>query len=110
MLQCGISKSPIMMHADCKNERGRNACEMGDVGQGDVVAIWGCGAPATCSQNMKCINTFTAEEWQNTLLCCVHTVAALMCLERRDCTRTCLQKVAVAAFLGCMETLVHGQR
>ena len=25
---------------------GRHACEMGDVGQGDVVAIWGCGAPA----------------------------------------------------------------
>ena len=21
---------------------------MGDVGQGDVVAIWGCGAPAVC--------------------------------------------------------------
>jgi hypothetical protein len=24
---------------------GRNANEMGDVGPGDVVAIWGCGAP-----------------------------------------------------------------
>ena len=32
---------------------------MGDVGQGDVVAIWGCGAPAMCLPDKNKLYTMT---------------------------------------------------
>ena len=38
---------------------------MGDVGQGDVVAIWGCGAPAVCLRiwNKGMIQHTSNKQW-----------------------------------------------